>query len=139
MKKQLMIAVAVVVLSVAGCKDKPEETQSVSIPKSGSSSRQMPAAIPGQNNSPTAVRPPAQPAAGHKGRVVSTMNAAGYTYMEVEEQGQKIWAAAKETTIKVGDQVEFPNSPAMQNFTSKTLNRTFDKIFFVSSLRVNGK
>jgi hypothetical protein len=57
----------------------------------------------------------------------------------VEENGQKIWAAAKETKLKVGDEVEFPESTVMQNFTSKTLNRTFDKIYFVSTLRVNGK
>ncbi len=137
--KYLMIAVAVVVLSVAGCKDKPKETPSAAIPQSGVSSRQMPAAIPDQNNPHAAVMPPAQPAAGHKGKVVSTMNAAGYTYMEVEEQGRRIWAAAKETKIAVGDEVEFPDSLVMQNFTSKTLNRTFDKIFFVSSLRVKGK
>lgn len=139
MKKQFMITIAVVVLSVAGCKDKPKETPSAAIPQSGVSSRQMPAATPGQNNSNAAIRPPAQPAAGHKGKVVSTMNADGNTYMEVEEDGRKIWAAAKETRITVGDEVEFPNSPTTQNFTSKTLNRTFDKIFFVSRLRVNGK
>lgn len=138
MKKQFMITVAVVVLSVAGCKDKPKETPHTAIPQSGVSSRQIPAATPGQNN-PHAVRPPAQPAAGHKGKVVSTMNADGNTYMEVEENGRKIWAAVKETKITVGDEVEFPNSPTTQNFTSKTLNRTFDKIFFVSRLRVNGK
>ena len=67
------------------------------------------------------------------------MDAAGYTYMQLEEKGQKIWAAASGTQLKIGDVVEFPDSPAMENFTSKTLKRTFDKIYFVSSLRVNGK
>jgi len=84
--------------------------------------------------------PPIQPAAAsHKGKVVATMDAAGYTYLQVEEKGQKIWVAAAQTKVTIGDEVEFPDSPVMQNFTSKTLNRTFDKIFFVSTLRVNGK
>ena len=141
MKKQLMAAVAIVALTVAaGCQDKPKETPSAAVPQGGMSSPQMPAAIPGQNSPHAAMMPPAQPAGpSHKGKVIATMNAAGYTYLQVEEKGQKIWAAAKATKLKIGDEVEFPDSPIMQNFTSKTLNRTFDKIFFVSSLRVNGK
>jgi hypothetical protein len=135
MKRHLMIAAAIVALAMAGCQDKPKETPSAAVPPGGMSAQQMPA------NSPhAAAMPSAQPAGvSHKGKVVATMNAAGYTYMQVEENGQKIWAAAKETKIKVGDEVEFPDSPLMQNFTSKTLNRTFDKIFFLSALRVNGK
>jgi hypothetical protein len=141
MKKQLMTALAIVALSVAvGCQDKPKETLSAAAPQGGMSSQQMPPAMPGQNSPHAAAMPPAQPAAAsHKGKVVATMNAAGYTYLQVEENGQKIWAAAKETKLKVGDEVEFPESTVMQNFTSKTLNRTFDKIYFVSTLRVNGK
>jgi hypothetical protein len=140
MKKQVIIAAAILAFAVAGCKDKPKETPSAAVPQGGMSSPQMPAAMPGQN-SPHAAMPPAQQPAGvvHKGKVVATMNAAGYTYLQVEEKGQKIWAAAKETKLKVGDEVEFPDSPVMQNFTSKTLNRTFDRIFFLSALRVNGK
>jgi starvation-inducible outer membrane lipoprotein len=139
MKKHIMIVAAIVALAVAGCQDKPKGTPSAAVPPGGMSSQQMPAATPG--NSPhNAAMPPAQPAGvSHKGKVVATMNAAGYTYMQVDEKGQKIWAAAKETKLKVGDEVEFPDSPVMQNFTSKTLNRTFDKIFFLSTLRVNGK
>ena len=139
MKKQLMIAVAIVVLSAAGCKDKPKETPSAAVPQRGISSQRMRAVPPGQNIPSAAIKPPVQRASGHKGKVVSTMNADGYTYMQLEDKGRTIWAAAKKTTINVGDEVEFPNSPAMQNFTSKTLNRTFDKIFFAPRLRVNGK
>lgn len=140
MKKQLMLAAAMVALCVAGCQDKPQEAPSAAIPQDHMSAQQMPAAMPGQNSPPAGAMPPAQPTGTiHKGKVVAAMNAAGYTYLQVEEKGQKIWAAAMETKIKNGDEVEFPDSPAMQNFTSKTLNRTFDKIYFVSSLRVNGK
>jgi hypothetical protein len=136
MKKQLMIAVSIVAFAVVGCKDKPKETPSAVAPQGGMSSQQM---MPGQNPHAAAMPPVQTAGASHKGKVVATMNAAGYTYLQVEENGQKIWAAAAETKVSVGDEVEFPDSPAMQNFTSKTLERTFDTIFFVSSLRVNGK
>lgn len=144
MKKQLIVAAAIVALTLAvGCKEKPKDTPSAAVLQGGGiSSQQMPpAAMPGQNSPHATVMPPAQQPAGanHKGKVVATMNAASYTYMQVEENGQKIWAATTQTQLKVGDEVEFPDSPVMQNFTSKTLNRTFDKIYFVSTLRVNGK
>jgi starvation-inducible outer membrane lipoprotein len=140
MKKQLLILVAILAFAVAGCKDKPKETPSAAVPQGGMSAQQMPPAMPGQNSPHGAATPSVQPVGpSHKGKVLATMNAAGYTYMQVEENGQKIWAAAREAKIKVGDEVEFPDSPVMQNFTSKTLNRTFDKIFFLSELRINGK
>jgi len=81
----------------------------------------------------------ASPGAGHKGKVLSTVNAGGYTYIEVEEKGRKLWVAVMETKVNQGDTVEFPDSPPMENFHSKTLNRTFDKIIFSPSLRVSGK
>ena len=37
----------------------------------------------------------------------------------------------------VGDTIEFPDSPPMVNFQSKTLKRTFDKIIFAPGLAVN--
>jgi hypothetical protein len=75
----------------------------------------------------------------HKGQVASTVNAAGYTYIEVEEQGKKLWVAVMEAKVKKGDKVEFPDSPPMENFYSKSLNRTFDRIIFAPAIRINGK
>jgi hypothetical protein len=74
----------------------------------------------------------------HKGRVVTTMNSGGYTYVEIEENGKKLWAAVMETRVKVGDLAEFPDSPPMENFHSKTLNRTFPAIIFSPAIKING-
>ncbi|MCW8860562.1 MAG: hypothetical protein OQK97_12775 [Deltaproteobacteria bacterium] len=65
-----------------------------------------------------------------KGTVVETMNAGGYTYLCVEGNGQKTWAAVRETPVKVGEEVEVVEGAVMQNFTSKSLGRTFDSIIF---------
>lgn len=73
---------------------------------------------------------------GRKGRVVETMNAAGYTYLRVDENGSSVWLAVMEVPVKVGDIVEFPDSQPMTGFRSKTLNRTFDAILFVPGIRV---
>jgi hypothetical protein len=74
---------------------------------------------------------------GHSGSVLEIMNAGGYSYIQVEEQGNKIWLAAPVTEIKVGQNISWTSGAAMRNFTSKSLNRSFDEIFFVSAVQVN--
>ena len=65
------------------------------------------------------------------------MSAAGYSYIQVEEQGKKIWLAAPAAKIEVGQSISWNSGPAMHNFTSQSLNRSFDEIFFVSAVQVN--
>lgn len=71
-----------------------------------------------------------------EGKVISALNASIYTYMELEASGKRFWIAAPTTKVKAGDRVRFVDSMVMENFTSKTLNRTFDRIIFVSSTTV---
>jgi hypothetical protein len=75
---------------------------------------------------------------GYNGTVVETMNTAGYTYVQVDTGKDKIWAAAPEFQVKVGDLVTVPQGALMQNYQSKTLNRTFPQIYFVSGISVAG-
>lgn len=145
MKKTVLIALAVASLTAAGCKEKPK-TPETTAPQGGIPAQQMPQgempkdAIHGGGNPHAGLKPQEIPAgAGHKGKVISTMDAAGYTYLEVEENGQKLWVAVMQTKVNKGDVVEFPDSPPMQNFHSKTLNRTFDKIIFAPGIRIAGK
>ncbi|MDO9080294.1 MAG: hypothetical protein Q7U44_05790 [Desulfuromonadales bacterium] len=84
---------------------------------------------------------PAQPAAqqGLAGKVAETMNASGYTYVLVDSNGTKSWAAAPEFKVAVGDSVTLPASAMpMEKYESKSLNRTFDVVYFVDSVMVNG-
>ena len=134
-KKTVVVILAVVTLAAMGCKKK-EEAPKATAPQGGMPAQQMPATAPGANPH-AGLKPQEIPAgAGHKGKVVSTMNSGGYTYVEVEENGQKIWVAVMETKVKAGDVVEFPDSPPMVNFQSKSLKRTFDKIIFAPGLRI---
>lgn len=64
------------------------------------------------------------------GKVVETMNAAGYTYVCLENGGTKTWVAVPESKVKVGQQLACQPGSVMQNFKSKTLNRTFESIIF---------
>lgn len=145
MKKTVLVALAVASLAAAGCKEKPKAPETTSPQQSGMPAQpaqgQMPAdAVHGGGDPHAGLKPVEVPAGtGHKGKVVSTMDAAGYTYLEVEEKGQKLWVAVMQTKVKVGDEVEFPDSPPMVNFHSKTLNRTFEKIIFAPGIRIAGK
>lgn len=64
------------------------------------------------------------------GTVLETMNAASYTYIRIQTASGEVWAAVPETTTTVGATVTIDNPMTMQNFTSKTLNKTFDTILF---------
>lgn len=71
-----------------------------------------------------------------EGIVVSMLDTAGYTYMELENGGKRFWIAAPTTKVKVGDHIRFVENMRMHNFTSKTLNRTFNQLIFVTSTQV---
>lgn len=77
---------------------------------------------------------------GVRGKVLETMNSGGYTYVKVAggAGGAGVWAAAPEFEVKVGDEVVVPEGMPMTNYTSKTLNRTFDVVYFVASISKPG-
>ncbi len=72
----------------------------------------------------------------HTGKVISTMDASIYTYLEVSENGKTLWLAAPTVKVKKGDTVGFDEGSPMANFYSKSLNRTFDVIYFVGKAAV---
>jgi hypothetical protein len=90
-----------------------------------------------QQEAPAAPQPTAAPQ-GWTGTVAETMNTAGYTYVKIDTGTEQIWAAAPETQVKVGDTVSVPPGAPMKNYQSKTLNRTFDVVYFVPSINKPG-
>lgn len=71
-----------------------------------------------------------------EGKVVDILDTTGYTYMELENGDRRFWIAAPTTKVNVGDHIRFVESMSMENFTSKTLNRTFRRVIFVSSTMI---
>ncbi len=95
------------------------------------------AAKPSAQTAPATQAAPAA-APSKTGKVVETMDAAGYTYVNVDTGSEKIWAAAPQFAVKVGDEVVVPEGMPMPNYHSKTLERTFDMVYFVPSVLVGG-
>jgi hypothetical protein len=123
--KQLLTIFCVVAfaLTMFGCKEEaPAPTQT---PK------------PSEQAAQPAPTPQAM-APGKTGKVTETMDAAGYTYVQVDTGSEQFWAAAPQFSVKVGDDVVVPEGMPMTDYHSKTLDRTFDMVYFVPSVMVGG-
>jgi len=68
------------------------------------------------------------------GTVVETINSGGYTYALVDKSGVKTWVAVPQSEIVVGSDIACQPGVAMTNFSSTTLNRSFESIVFSSGL-----
>ena len=69
-----------------------------------------------------------------KGKVLETMDAAGYTYLQLDSDSGKVWVAIPQSKVEVGQEVMATPGMAMADFESKTLKKTFDVIIFSSGL-----
>lgn len=86
--------------------------------------------------SPHAIPMVDQVATPSNGKVVSVIDGAGYSYIELENGGKHFWIAGTQIAVKAGQNVEFVENVVMEKFTSKTLNKTFDRIVFASSIKI---
>jgi hypothetical protein len=72
------------------------------------------------------------PAAGSglTGKVLERIDASPYCYLRIQTARGEVWAAVPEAKIEKGTEVTVVNPMVMNNFESKTLNRTFAEVFF---------
>ena len=66
------------------------------------------------------------------GKVTETMASGGYTYINIEKDGKNTWVAVPNMKATVGQDISVAQGMPMTNFTSKSLNRTFETIIFSS-------
>lgn len=111
----------VFIIGLTACsKDKPKQQESAT----PQTAQQQPEA--------GLAAPPA--AAPVKGKVLEAMDASGYTYLNVETDAGTKWIAVNQTPVEVGEEITFMDGMVMQNFFSKSLDRTFPEIVFSSGL-----
>jgi hypothetical protein len=115
------LACLVIVAALAACNGKSSQS-------SGGPPSSLPAAGKGPQSGSRSTEP------GNKvtvtGKVTETMDSGGYTYLRMEWSGKERWVAVPQAKVQVGDTVTVYNGVEMQTFTSKTLNRTFERILF---------
>jgi hypothetical protein len=90
---------------------------------------QMPAGHPpvGQNAPAPAI---------HSGTVLETIPASNYIYIHVNGDAGDQWLAAPATELKTGATIRWPEGMLMANYHSKTLDRTFEKVYFIGGVEV---
>jgi hypothetical protein len=124
-----MIAAGVLATGLVACKSKVQETAQQPV-------SQSPTAAPApMTPAPMTAEPAGQaPTKYFSGKVTETMNAGGYTYVNVDNGTSQIWAAAPQFEAKVGETVTVPEGMPMKDYESKSLNRKFDVVFFVGAI-----
>ena len=119
----------VLIVLATGCKSQEPATVEQQSQAPEAQAPQAPATV----QAPVPAEPAAQ-AAVKKGMVAETMDAGGYTYMLVDDGTAQTWVAILQTNVAVGQEVSYYDGMVMENFFSKTLDRTFDKLVFSSGL-----
>ena len=74
----------------------------------------------------------------HTAVVQEVIQATSYTYMKVKEADNEFWIAVTKRQIEPGATISFADALEMTNFPSKDLQRTFEKIYFVSRIVSDG-
>jgi hypothetical protein len=73
---------------------------------------------------------------GPAGIVLETMNAEAYTYARVGAGEEEVWVAGPIAEIAEGDTVSLLGAGNMGSFTSRSLDRTFEEIYFIDEFRI---
>jgi hypothetical protein len=84
------------------------------------------APAPGANSAPVAV--------SLSGKVLETMDGGGYTYVHLKNGNDKVWVAIPLMKVSVGQELTLIPGYELKNFTSKGLNRKFDRLIFSAGL-----
>jgi hypothetical protein len=121
----IILAVLIVLLGVMGCKRQEPQT-AVQEPQHTEHD--------GHDHSAEQPAAPSPAAQMMTGAVVETMNSGGYTYVQLDTAQGRIWAAAPEFEVSVGETVTVPPGAPMANYHSETLDRDFDLVYFVQNV-----
>ncbi|MEJ2450085.1 MAG: hypothetical protein P8047_05355 [Gammaproteobacteria bacterium] len=70
------------------------------------------------------------------GQVMKTMNAGGYTYVQIQSAHQLVWAAGPITPVKKGDAIRISTNMPMRQFHSTALKRNFSLVYFTNHIVV---
>jgi hypothetical protein len=143
--KRTILFLALASISITGCQDKPTTEVPVTTQQS---TAKLPEGHPPIGDAK--IDPKADPHAGlkaaavpkgiptKKASVVQTIDADIYTYIEAkEDDGKTVWMAMPKISVAKNAKIEYPSDvPPMKNFTSKTLNKTFETIYFIQEINI---
>lgn len=80
------------------------------------------------------VQQAANPVGTIQGKAKEVLSGGGFTYVLIGAEKGDTWVAVPETKVAVGEDCAIAEGQVMQNFPSKSLNRTFSEIVFSPGL-----
>ena len=137
--KKLSVALGLAALLIQGCSDKPkEEAEATTTVVKETKQEVAPQNLYGVNTQQAPQEPSAnadiQVNAPHVAKVLETADAAGYTYVKVDEDGNIYWIAGPKSVVTKGESISYVEQMVMQDFTSKALDKTFDRLMFTTMI-----
>lgn len=118
-----LIALILALIGVAACGAPPAPSATTAV-------------APAVPSAPAATAPASETITG---TITETMNSGGYTYARLQTGSKDSWIATSELPVKTGDRISAAINMPMENFNSKTLNRSFPLIYFVTDVTRNGQ
>lgn len=76
---------------------------------------------------------------GSTGVVLETLEGGGYTYALLDLDGVQRWVAGPPIPMEAGDTVSVPDMVSMGAFSSPSLQRSFDELFFTGGFQTTGE
>jgi len=124
-KKLILLASSICLLSLSAC-DQVKE------PQAEQNSSIQTTALPDNHPAISQAQPSVSLGGLQGGTIKELFVGGGYTYVKVERNGAEFWAAGPQTQLQQGQLIGWSQGTIMRNFNSKSLNRTFDEIYFIS-------
>ncbi len=121
-KLNLITMLLLVALILSGCNSKPRVIQSKTISKQEHHADRNPGVL---------LEPPS---VEHEVVVEEVMNTEKYSYLNVQENGEKFWIAISKRPVVVGQTYFYRDGLLKKNFYSKEFDRVFDQVFLVSRI-----
>jgi len=127
MKWRNFLVCGVCLLALVACDSKKPETTVAD--------QAAPNAVPGAPAPESGGEQHAATSVGRmQGKAKEVLNGGGFTYVLLAGEKGETWVAVPETKVSVGEACTIVEGQVMQNFSSKTLNRTFKEIIFATGL-----
>lgn len=96
-----------------------------------------PAAPPGHPTGVSANASKSEIPLTKKGKVISSVDAKSFTYIEVQESGKKFWVVSPTVSVKAGNTISYADAPLQAKYHSASLNREFTNILFTTRVAVD--
>ena len=78
----------------------------------------------------SAEEPAPEPLAVLSGEVLEVLDVPNYTYLRLKTADADVWVAISTAPVKPGAKVTIENAELIDDFQSKSLNKTFEQIYF---------